>query len=180
MWTEACSKERWRNPTRALPKQIQGVFDEELWALRGASRQNLVRQVRRRLANQLCARGLDPEAVKAADNVLDPDLLTLGFARRFTDYKRPNLLLRNPGRLAKLLLNKHRPVQIVVAGKAHPADEVGKDMIREWISFARQPRFRRRIVFLEDYDISLAQELVQGVDVWINTPRRGRPAAPAA
>jgi starch phosphorylase len=172
VWTEACGKERWRSLTEELPGQIQGVFDEELWALRSESRKNLVRRVRRRLAIQLRARGLDPEAVKAADNVLDPNVLTLGFARRFTGYKRPNLLLHDPERLARLLSNERRPVQIVVAGKAHPADQTGKDMIREWIMLARQPRFRWRIVFLEDYDISLAQELVQGVDVWINTPRR--------
>jgi starch phosphorylase len=172
VWTEACGKERWRALTEGLPDQIQCVSDEQIWALRGESRQNLVRCVRRRLVTHLRARGLDPEVVKAADNVLDPNVLTLGFARRFTDYKRPNLLLRDPERLAGLLLNERQPVQIVVAGKAHPADTQGKDMIREWITLARQPRFRRRVVFLEDYDISVAQELVQGVDVWINTPRR--------
>ncbi len=172
VWTEACGKERWRSPTEGLPEQIQCVFDEELWALRGKGRQDLVRRVRRRLATQLRERGLDPEAVKAADHVLDPNVLTLGFARRFTDYKRPNLLLRDPERLARLLLSEDRPVQIVAAGKAHPADKMGKDMIGEWIRLARQPRFRRGVVFLEDYDMSLAQELVQGVDVWINTPRR--------
>jgi len=104
--------------------------------------------------------------------VLDPNLLTIGFARRFTEYKRPNLLLRDPERLERLLLNSRLPVQIVVAGKAHPADFDGKTIIRAWIAVARQPRFRRRVVFLEDYDIALAKELVHGVDVWINTPRR--------
>jgi len=96
----------------------------------------------------------------------------LGFARRFTGYKRPNLLLRDPARLARLLNDPVRPVQLVLAGKAHPADLEGKKMIRDWIEIAQQPEFRRRVVFLEDYDIALAQELVQGVDVWINTPRR--------
>jgi starch phosphorylase len=104
--------------------------------------------------------------------VLDPNALTLGFARRFTGYKRPNLLLEDPARLARLLNNPARPVQLVLAGKAHPADVEGKRMIRDWIEVAQRPEFRRRIVFLEDYDIALAQELVEGVDVWINTPRR--------
>jgi len=103
--------------------------------------------------------------------VLDPNALTLGFARRFTGYKRPNLLLADPARLARLLNDPARPVQLVLAGKAHPDDE-GKEMIREWVDLAQQSEFRRRVVFLEDYDIALAQELVQGVDVWINTPRR--------
>jgi starch phosphorylase len=104
--------------------------------------------------------------------VLDPNILTLGFARRFTEYKRPNLLLRDPARLDRLLTNAQRPIQIVVAGKAHPADTEGKAMIRAWIQLARDRRYRRRVVFLEDYDIAVAQELVQGVDLWINTPRR--------
>jgi starch phosphorylase len=172
VWTEACGKDRWRGQVDGLPEQIQCVSDEAIWALRGASRQTLVRRVRARLAVQLGERGLDAEDVGVAENVLDSNVLTLGFGRRFTDYKRPNLLLREPERLARLLLNEDRPVQIVVAGKAHPADERGKAMIREWITLARQRRFRRRVVFIEDYDIALAQELVQGVDVWINTPRR--------
>ncbi|HMD66997.1 MAG TPA: alpha-glucan family phosphorylase [Stellaceae bacterium] len=109
--------------------------------------------------------------VEQAANVLDPNALTLGFARRFTGYKRPNLLLADPARLARLLNDPARPVQLGLAGKAHPDDE-GKEMIREWVDLAQQSEFRRRVVFLEDYDIALAQELVQGVDVWINTPRR--------
>ncbi len=172
LWTETCGKDRWRVLTEDIPEQIRCVSDEALWGLRGEERRNLVTRARRRLAMQLRERGLDPEAVRLADQVLDPNILTLGFARRFTDYKRPNLLLRDPERLARLLLDDRRPAQIVVAGKAHPADDSGKHMIREWITLAKQPRFRRRVVFLEDYDIALAQELVQGVDVWINTPRR--------
>jgi starch phosphorylase len=172
LWTEACGKERWRALIEGLPEKIQGIPDEELWALRGEGRRNLVHHARRRLAFQLRQRALDRHAVEAAESVLDPNILTLGFARRFTEYKRPNLLLHDPERLARLLSDEHRPAQIVVAGKAHPADNVGRDMIREWIALARQPRFRQHVVFLEDYDIALAQELVQGVDVWINTPRR--------
>jgi glycogen phosphorylase len=172
LWTEACGQERWRTLTDELPNQIQAVTNEEIWALRGKSRQNLVRSVRQRLAVQLRERGLEPDVVRAAEGVFDPNVLTLGFARRFTEYKRPTLLLRQPERLARILTDDDRPVQIVIAGKAHPADEVGKRMVSEWIALARTPRFRRHVVFLEDYDIALAQELVQGVDVWINTPRR--------
>ena len=172
MWTEACGKERWRSPIADHAEEIAGIFDEELWAMRGKGRDRVVRIARKHLAAQLRGRGFAPDAVREADTVLDANVLTLGFARRFTEYKRPNLLLSNSERLGRLLLSEKWPVQIVVAGKAHPADIMGKDMIREWIEFAGQPRFRRRVVFLEDYDIDLAQELVQGVDVWINTPRR--------
>jgi starch phosphorylase len=140
--------------------------------MRGKSRERVVRMARTYLAAQLRERSFSLDTVRTADTVLDANVLTLGFARRFTEYKRPNLLLRDKERFGRLLLNERRPVQIVVAGKAHPADIWGKEMIREWIEFARQPQFRRRVIFLNDYDINLAQELVQGVDVWINTPRR--------
>ncbi|MDR3513294.1 MAG: alpha-glucan family phosphorylase [Caulobacteraceae bacterium] len=172
VWTEACGKDRWRVADGDLPALIAALSDEDVWTMRGEARQVLVRRVRARLALQLKSRGLEPEAAAQAEGVLDPNVLTLGLARRFTEYKRPNLLLRDPERLGRILLNEQRPVQIVVAGKAHPADMAGKAMIREWIAFAAQPRFRRHVVFLEDYDLALAQELVQGVDVWINTPRR--------
>ena len=104
--------------------------------------------------------------------MLDPNILTLGFARRFTAYKRPNLLLHDPERLRRLLTGIAQPVQLIVAGKAHPADPEGKRLIHEWIEQVHEPELRLRLVFLEDYDLGLAQELVQGVDVWINTPRR--------
>ena len=172
LWTKFLGKERWRLPTFINSEGITGVSDLELWAMRGEGRNRLVRLARWHLTAQLRGRGLATEAVRAADTVLDANILTLGFARRFTEYKRPNLLLSDPSRLARLLLSEKWPVQIVVAGKAHPADIMGKDMINEWIDFARQPHLRRHVVFLEDYDIDLAQELVQGVDVWINTPRR--------
>jgi glycogen phosphorylase len=172
LWTESCGKERWRGMPDALADRIAGISDESLWAMRGKSRQDLVQLVRRHLSTQLRERGFALETVLQADSVLDPSILTIGFARRFTEYKRPNLLLRNPERFSRLLLDTRRPLQIVVAGKAHPADLQGKSMIQEWITFARQSRHRARVVFLEDYDIALAQELVRGVDVWINTPRR--------
>ena len=157
---------------RIWASALQPIEDEALWALRGDAREALVRDVRVRLAVHLGGRGHPPEVVALGETVLDPNVLTLGFARRFTAYKRPDLLLFDPARLARLLCDEARPAQLVLAGKAHPDDEDGKRMIQEWIGFAQDRRYRRRVVFLEDYDISLAQELVQGVDVWINTPRR--------
>ena len=140
--------------------------------MRGEGRQRVVQTARKYLSRQIKEQGFGLEDAQKADTVLDPNILTLGFARRFTEYKRPNFLLSDKERFGKLLLNPNRPVQIVVAGKAHAADHVGKEMIQEWINFGRQPRYRRHVVFLQDYDIAVAQELVQGVDVWINTPRR--------
>ena len=172
IWTEACGKERWRSLPHVDAENIASVPDEELWAMRSRGRGRVVRIARARLTTQLRERGFVLEAIRTADIVLDANVLTLGFARRFTEYKRPNLLLSDADRFGRLLLDERRPVQIVVSGKAHPADIAGKQMIQEWIEFANQPRFRRRVVFLEDYDIDLAQHLVQGVDVWINTPRR--------
>jgi starch phosphorylase len=172
IWTQACGKERWRHEPEDMCERIETVEDEALWALRGDAREALVRNVRVRLTAHLSGRGHPPEVVALGETVLDPNVLTLGFARRFTDYKRPDLLLFDPARLARLLCDEARPVQLVLAGKAHPDDEAGKRMIQEWIGFAQDARYRHRVVFLEDYDISLAQELVQGVDLWINTPRR--------
>jgi starch phosphorylase len=172
LWTEACGKARWRGSMEPLTGAIQCLSDEVLWALRGKERLDLVPYVRERLARQLGQRSEPPEVIAAAEHVLDPDALTLGLARRFAGYKRPNLLLSDPERLGRLLGSAERPVQIIVAGKAHPGDEEGKRLVQAWAEFVRRASVRRRAVFLEDYDMSLAQELVQGVDVWINTPRR--------
>ncbi|MDE2167196.1 MAG: alpha-glucan family phosphorylase [Alphaproteobacteria bacterium] len=172
IWTGCCGKDRWRRMPDNLGASITALSDEALWALRGVTRQALVSSVRERLKGHLSWRGLAPEIVRQAEGVLDPNILTLGFARRFTGYKRPNLLLRDVDRLKRLLTNPSQPAQLLVAGKAHPDDRQGIEMIKEWIECARRPEFRRHVVFLEDYDISLAQEMVQGVDVWINTPRR--------
>ncbi|MEJ1968721.1 MAG: alpha-glucan family phosphorylase [Rhizomicrobium sp.] len=172
LWTQTCGKERWRTPPGTPCARIVDVSDEDLWAMRGDGRQRVVRVAREHLATQLSERGFDQDTTRIAETVLDPNVLTIGFARRFTEYKRPNLLLTDRERLGRLLLNEKQPVQIVVAGKAHPADLMGKTMIQQWVAFAQQPAYRRRLVFIEDYDIDLAQELVQGVDVWINTPRR--------
>jgi len=172
VWTDACGKERWRDVPDELRDRISGVPDEVLWDMRGSGRQSLIGIVRSHLVDQLRERGFALESARLAENVLDPNALTIGFARRFTEYKRPNLLLNDPARLDRLLTNETHPVQIVVAGKAHPADIEGKTMIQAWIQLARQPRYRRKVVFLEDYDLALAKELVQGIDVWINMPRR--------
>jgi starch phosphorylase len=124
------------------------------------------------LSRELAAAGFPREEFEAAEDLLDPNALTFGFARRFATYKRPNLLLYSPERLLKLLTNPERPVQLIIAGKAHPADQEGQALIQEWIRFIRRPETRPHVIFLGDYDMNLTEHLVQGVDVWINTPRR--------
>ena len=124
------------------------------------------------MSRQLAASGASPEAVDGAKHLFDPNALTLGFARRFATYKRPNLLLHDPQRLLRLLTNPQRPVQLIIAGKAHPADQAGQALIQEWMHFIRRPEVRPHAIFLSDYDMLLTEHLVQGVDVWINTPRR--------
>ena len=122
--------------------------------------------MRNRLKRQLAGHGASSEEVKQAAEILDPNALTLGFARRFATYKRPNLLLHNPERLIRILTNPERPVQLVLAGKAHPEDQPGQAMIEQWIRFVRQPEVRSLAVFLADYDVLMAERLVQGMDVW--------------
>ncbi len=172
LWTGCCGKARWLGSMETIESGLASVSDEELWAFRTESRQDLVRYARARLAQQLGQRGKDPRSAARALRVLDPNTLTLGFARRFTEYKRPNLLLSDPERFARLLTRPDRPVQIVVAGKAHPEDGEGKRLVQAWVGFANRPDVRRQSLFLEDYDLALAHRLVAGVDVWVNTPRR--------
>jgi starch phosphorylase len=172
LWTELAGKGRWRGTTENLEPEIRGVSDERLWQVRSDSRRFLIDGVRQRLARERALSGEPLEAVNAARQLLDPNILTLGFARRFATYKRPNLLLHDPERLLRLLTNPERPVQLLVAGKAHPADMAGQGMIREWTQFMRRPEAQNHVVFLSDYDMLLAALLVQGVDVWINNPRR--------
>ena len=172
LWTETCGKDRWLGTTKTLEQDIRCVSDARLWQFRTAASQSLVEYARERLSRQLTSSGASPEAVDEARHLFDPNALTLGFARRFATYKRPNLLLHNPARLLRLLANPERPVQLFIAGKAHPADQAGQALIHEWINFIRQPETRPHIVFLSDYDMLLTEHLVQGVDVWINTPRR--------
>jgi starch phosphorylase len=151
---------------------INGVGERELWTMRTRSRERLVDEVREGLARRLSAAGAAADRIAEARRALDPAALTLGFARRFTGYKRLTLLLHDPERLARLLTNRARPVQIVLAGKAHPRDDAGKAGIREWVRFAEREDVWDRVVFLSDYDLAVASLLVQGCDVWINTPRR--------
>ncbi|MFI5167998.1 MAG: alpha-glucan family phosphorylase [Thermoanaerobaculales bacterium] len=172
LWTGACGKNRWLGTTETLCQDIQRVSDVSLWQFRMAASKSLVEYARERLSRLLAASGASPEAVDGAKHLFDPNALTLGFARRFATYKRPNLLLHDPGRLLRLLTNPQRPVQLIIAGKAHPADQAGQALIHEWIDFIRQPETRPHVVFLSDYDMLLTEHLVQGVDVWINTPRR--------
>jgi starch phosphorylase len=139
---------------------IAGVRDEDIWRIRERSREQLVNFVRARLGSE----------------VLDPAILTIGFARRFVPYKRATMLLSQVDRLRSLLTSEDRPVQLVLAGKAHPADEAGKEMIRQMVKYSRDPSIGHRMVFVEDYDISVAQALVQGCDVWLNIPRRPQEA----
>jgi starch phosphorylase len=172
LWTEACGKDRWLGTTETLGQEIRNVSEVRLWQLRSASTVSLVRYARERLSRQLAASGAAPDEVETAKHLFDPNALTLGFARRFATYKRPNLLLHDPERLLRLLTNTQRPVQLLVAGKAHPADRAGQALIQEWIQFIRRPEARPHVIFLSDYDMLLTEQLVRGVDVWINTPRR--------
>jgi starch phosphorylase len=151
---------------------VAGVDDEAVWQARRTGRTRLVEDVRARLRESWASRGLVGEQLGWVDSVLDPDALTVGFARRVPAYKRLTLILRESERLRRLLLDGERPLQIVVAGKAHPADMQGKELIREFAEFALDPDVHGRIVFLPDYDMAMARTLVAGVDVWLNNPLR--------
>ncbi len=151
---------------------IDRIPDEEFWQIHQRCRERLVGFARKSLKRQLERRGAFHTELGRAEEVLDPEALTIGFARRFATYKRGNLLMRDPERLIKLLNNSQKPLQIIFAGKAHPHDTEGKEIIRDIVHFANQQNTRRRIVFLEDYDMNVARYLVQGVDIWLNNPRR--------
>jgi starch phosphorylase len=172
LWTEACGKDRWLGEPQQLSEAVARLSDAHLWDFRGMERRDLVDYARRRLQRQYSQRGAGPEMIALVRGALDPNVLTLGFARRFTEYKRPTMLLQQPERLTRLLTDPARPVQLIIAGKAHPRDDAGRAYVQQWAEFVHRPEVRTRVVFLEDYDMALAQELVQGVDVWINTPRR--------
>jgi glycogen phosphorylase len=172
LWTEACGKNRWLGTTETLAGDIRRLSDTRLWQFRIAAGKAQVAFARERLSRQLAASGSPPETVERVKHLFDPNVLTLGFARRFASYKRPNLLLHDPERLLRLLSNPKRPVQLIIAGKAHPDDREGQALIHEWVNFIRRPEVRPHAIFLSDYDMHLTEQLVQGVDVWINTPRR--------
>ena len=172
LWTENCQKDRWLGTAGNIDQDISKASDARLWQFRTDASKSLVEYARERLSRDLTAAGAPPEEAEAAKHLFDPNVLTLGFARRFATYKRPNLLLHDPQRLLRILTNPQRPVQLIIAGKAHPADQAGQDLIREWIQFIRRPETRPHAIFLSDYDMLLTEHLVQGVDVWLNTPRR--------
>jgi len=168
LWTQVCGPERWRSDCPTA-EDVRRLTDTELWQMRSAGRKTMIAHVHERHARQLSAAG-DPQV--EAIEVFHDDVLTIGFARRFATYKRPDFLLHDTERLIRLLSDPRRPVQLVLAGKAHPQDFPGQELIKKWNDFIKRPEVRGHVVFLSDYDMQMAQELVQGMDLWINTPRR--------
>ena len=172
LWTQACGKERWLGSGEHLPASMATVPDQDLWAFRTASREKLIRTVHRYLTDGTGFAMPCGMTAEQAHLAFHGDVLTIGFARRFTTYKRPTLLLHDEERLAALLRHAGRPVQLVVAGKAHPQDGQGAAAVQAWTCFCQRQDIHGRAVFLADYDMLLASDLVQGVDVWLNTPLR--------
>jgi glycogen phosphorylase len=171
LWTREFAKTRWLSSREEMARNIAALGDDELWEFRCRQREALLDHIRKRLDRQRAQHGLRPPSAGGPFG-FDANSLTIGFARRFTAYKRPTLLLSDPKRLTRLLTHPNFPIQLVVAGKAHPRDEEGKHMVREWTRYIRRPEVCGRAVFLEDYDLQLAAKLVQGVDLWTNMPRR--------
>jgi starch phosphorylase len=172
LWTSACGKERWRGDLKSIEEGLRRVPGTELWTMRTKARVALVDYVRQRLARQLAGHGASSDEIRSVERIFDPGSLTIGFARRFATYKRPNLLLHDRERLLRILTNRQRPVQLILAGKAHPQDTAGQEMVRQWVEFIRDTPARLQAVFLSDYDMTMTEHLVQGVDLWLNTPRR--------
>jgi starch phosphorylase len=172
VWAEACTRNRWLGTLETMEQDLMDVSDSQLWEFRTRARSTLIDYVRERASRHLEAIGGTLDEANTMRGLFDANTLTLGFARRFATYKRPTLLLHDPARLLRILTNPKRPVQLVIAGKAHPADVPGQAMIRQWADFMALPGARGRAVFLSDHDMLMTQRLVQGVDVWINTPRR--------
>ena len=171
--------DRWRYDPVApgVFSGVEKVPEAELWRTHERARERLVSFVRERVTRQAVRLKLPKQDVAALSEVLDPRALTIGFARRFATYKRATLLLRDPERLKRMLLDEERPIQFIFAGKAHPQDAPAKELIQQLVHFARDPAIRRRIVFVEEYDMGVAKKLVQGVDVWLNNPRRPKEAS---
>ncbi|MBI5966321.1 MAG: alpha-glucan family phosphorylase, partial [Deltaproteobacteria bacterium] len=153
-------------------ERVNRIPDSELWRTHERRRERLVAFTRQRLQEQLLRHGAQKMEIQAASEVLNPEALTIGFGKRFAAYKRGDLVLKDPARLARLLNDPQRPVQIIFAGKAHPQDHFGKEVIKNIIHLANQPEFRHRMVFVEDYDMNVARYMVQGSDVWLSNPRR--------
>jgi starch phosphorylase len=168
-WRERATEEKtW--------EQMPDIPDQELWEVRRRRKRRLVAFVRERQMELARQRKASLAEQRRAAEALDPEALTIGFARRFATYKRATLLFHDLNRLRRILLNPERPVQVVVAGKAHPRDHPGKELIRQIVQFSRDAELSKRLVFLEDYEMTVARELVTGVDLWLNTPRRGEEA----
>jgi starch phosphorylase len=157
--------------------RLEGVHDAELWETHRVLKADLVRFVRRRVSEQRQTNGFPPEDVEAARTALDPDALTIGFARRFATYKRANLIFSDLARITRLLTDAKRPLQIILSGKAHPADRPGQDLLRQIHDAAMSQALHSRVILIEDYDINVGRHLVQGVDVWLNNPRRPQEAS---
>lgn len=172
LWTTASGKSRWLDTLANMEQDVRRMNDSQLWQLRSEARELLIDRMRRRFSHQVAEEGASKPDVTAAEGVFDKDSLTLGFARRFATYKRPNLLLHDPERLVRILTDRQRPVQLILAGKAHPKDIPGQALIKQWTDYSKRPEVKARVIFLSDYDMMMSEELVQGVDVWINTPRR--------
>jgi len=172
LWTEACGKQRWRGDLANVQQDVRNVSDTDFWRMRSLARSSLVEYIRQRLSRQLAGQGASADEITQAAHIFDPEILTIGFGRRFASYKRPNLLLHDPDRLLRILTGADRPVQLILAGKAHPQDTAGQDLVQQWISWIHHTPARSRAVFLSDYDMHLTQHMVQGVDLWLNTPRR--------
>jgi starch phosphorylase len=172
LWTDVCGKRCWRTGMEEIKTPLRRIEDTAIWRMRTEARTSLIEYVRQRYARQVAGQGGSADEIVAAGQVFDFNILTLGFARRFATYKRPNLLLHDPERLRRILSNPQHPVQLVLAGKAHPQDGAGQAMIRQWSEFIQRSGTPSRVIFLSDYDMLLTERLVGGVDVWLNTPRR--------
>jgi starch phosphorylase len=172
VWTENCGKDRWLGMNKTLEQDIRKASDEKLWEMRTEANKSLIEFAGEHFSRQLLGSGYLPDSVERAKHLFDPNILTLGFARRFATYKRPNLLLHDKERLLRLLTNPKFPVQLIISGKAHPADLEGQELIKAWMRFIKENCVHPPVIFLSDYDMHISENLVRGVDVWINTPRR--------
>ncbi len=172
IWTRSCGKERWRGELETIEVDMLSATDTDLWQFRNAARNHMINYIRARFEKQTKDSGQSLEIIETSKQVFNQGTLTLGFARRFVPYKRPNLLMHDTERFIRILTHPERPVQLVLAGKSPPFDESGKALIRQWVQFIQQHNLYKHIVFLSDYDMLLTEHLVQGVDVWVNTPRR--------
>jgi starch phosphorylase len=170
LWTIACGKGPWQEESGTTEQELAPISDEALWAFRNLGRKTMIDSLHGKLARQKAVHGQSPSG--HLDFEMDPNIFTMAVACQFTGHQRPNLLIHDPDRFARMLTHPDRPVQIIVAGEAHPLDKEGKRMVRQWAVFTRLPDVQGRAVFIEDYDMALARELAQGVDLWIHTPRR--------